>query len=247
MTIHDNFYTNRFNGLTSFYKEGDTLSQANFIAKSVDIHPGENVLDLACGYGRHSIALAQMGCCVRGHDQSQDYIARATHEAQRSGVEVTFEVADMRRLESLDEFDVVLSLSTSLAFYDEATNKDILRRIHRALKPAGRFLYDQGNVFWMASLTANGKQENVKELPDGRIHHHSLFFDANTCVGSSRSVIVDGEEQIEAGWDLRYYTLPEVSALAREIGFEIVRVYGDYDGSQYAVGTARMITAMRKI
>ena len=242
MTIHESFYTKRFRDITHFYKESEAAKQVEFVETIIPLKPQCKILDLACGYGRHSIILAEKGYRVTGYDMSADYIEEARQQAEKAGVKINFEQLDMRRLDLSEEFDVILSLSTSLFFYGDETNKDIVRRIHKALKNKGFFIFDQGNIFCFA-----GKKENKDEkLPDGRMHKFKLNFDAANCILRRRSILEDKQGREETGWDIRYYTLPELRITMEAIGFDVVKVYGDYDGSVYSADSSRLITIFEK-
>ena len=45
--------------------------------------PGAEILDIACGYGRHAIELVQRGYNVTGLDLSLPLLIRAADESQR--------------------------------------------------------------------------------------------------------------------------------------------------------------------
>lgn len=242
MTIHEGFYTNKFRAVTGFYRAGEADSQAEFIEKSVPLKKRQRILDLACGFGRHAIPLAWRGYSVTGYDQSEDYIATARKEAGNAGVEVAFQRMDIRSLDEHEAFDVVVSMSTALAFYSDEVNLDIIRRVYRALKPGGRFLFDQANIFRIARMFGDGKMDGDHKLPDGRTHTMRTTFDPETCIASRRSVL-DAEE---SGWDLRYYTLPELRTLTGGVGFRFLRVFGDYDDVPYRTDSERMIVLLGK-
>jgi SAM-dependent methyltransferase len=242
MTIHEKFYSQRFRDITQFYKESEAEKQVEFIEQTVPLKPGNKILDLACGYGRHSIILARKGYCVMGYDLSADYIREAIREAEKNEAKVDFQQIDMRRLDLSQEFDVILSLSTSLAFYDDEVNNDIFRRIYKALKNKGTFVFDQGNIFSFA----NENTKKSEKLSDGRTHHYELSFDAVKCVLKRRSILEDENGRQEAGWDIRYYTLPELRILLTEVGFDVDKVYDDYDNSAYTVESKRLITFLQK-
>jgi SAM-dependent methyltransferase len=242
MSIHEKFYTERFRDITQFYKESEAEKQIEFIEQSVPLEPENKILDLACGYGRHSIILARKGYNVTGYDLSSDYIREAIQEAQKIGVKVNFDRINMCRLDLSEEFDVILSLSTSLAFYDDEVNKDIFCRIYKALKHKGTFVFDQGNIFCFA----NEKRSKTEKLSDGQTHHYELDFDAAKCILKRRSILEDKLGRQEAGWDIRYYTLPELRILMNEVGFNIFKVYGDYDSTEYSVDSNRLITITQK-
>jgi len=247
MAIHDTFYTNEFEDVIGFYMHADVRGQVEFIERIVQLEPKDRVLDLACGFGRHAILLAKKGHDVTGYDQSADYIERAKKSAQKANVNTLFACTDMRQLDVVERFDVVLSMSTSLAFYNDGVNEDIFRRIHKAVKPGGRFLFDQANIFWLVSWIMSGNQSKTEQLPDGAMHHRTYSFDAGKCIVSMRCTLERGEERAESGWDLRYYTLPELNSLASHIGFGVLNTYGDYDCSPFRAESRRLITVMKKL
>ena len=74
------------------------------------------VLDCACGIGTQTIGLAQRGHILVGSDLSTSAIARAKAEAQQRNLDVTFHVADMRKLHAIPErfFDAVLVADNAL-------------------------------------------------------------------------------------------------------------------------------------
>jgi len=63
---------------------------------------GGRVLDLCCGPGRHSVALARRGFDVTGVDRSRYLLEKAGEPAAGSGVEVEWIEADMRRFSRPD-------------------------------------------------------------------------------------------------------------------------------------------------
>ncbi|HUW82127.1 MAG TPA: class I SAM-dependent methyltransferase [Phycisphaerae bacterium] len=246
MAIHESYYTKQFQAVTDFYKESEAPSQVAFIERAIPLKREDKILDLACGYGRHAIILADEGYSVVGYDQSPDYVEQANEAAGNANLDVTFELADMRRLDFTDQFDVVLSMSSSLAFYADDVNADIIRRMWRALKPGGSFFFDQANVFWAAQFFGAGRHKGSKKLDDGRVHHYETTFDPASCVLSRRSVLEHQNARTESGWDLRFYTLPELRAIMHRIGFTLAGAHGDYDGSSYASQSMRLITIWQK-
>jgi glycine/sarcosine N-methyltransferase len=74
------------------------------------------VLDCACGIGTQTLRLAQRGHILVGSDLSRAAVARASNEAQRRNLDITFHVADMRTLSTVPEagFDAVLIADNAL-------------------------------------------------------------------------------------------------------------------------------------
>src|SRR5829696_6767773 len=74
----------------SFYKEiwrklipeGLTGTEADFIEELAGLKPGHCLLDIMCGFGRHSIELARRGYPVTAVDNLPDYINEIAAAAQ---------------------------------------------------------------------------------------------------------------------------------------------------------------------
>jgi len=246
MGIHDGYYTQQFRDRMGFYDTHQFQQQVDFVERAVGLKPGQRVLDLACGWGRHTLCLARKGCDVVGYDASADFLAEARQAARDAGLDVPFEQADMRQLDLREAFDVVLSMSTSLAFYDEQTNLDILRRIAAALRPGGVFFFDQANIFWVIELLIRKNASGARNLPDGRVCTSTYSFDAPRMILSHRCVLEGAGRREEAGWDIRYYTLPELRWILPSVGLKLLQTYGDFDGNPYTLDSKRLITVSKK-
>jgi len=96
-----------------------TENQVDFIIKTLELSGKERILDLACGFGRHSLAFARRGYRVVGVDITKDYIEDARREAKSGSLEVEFIQADIRELKFENEFDVVLNLADGAIGYLE--------------------------------------------------------------------------------------------------------------------------------
>jgi SAM-dependent methyltransferase len=93
------------------------------------------VLDLACGKGRHAIAAAARGADVVAIDSDADRLEVAHVRAAERGVTVTWQCVDLKSV-SLPQkaFDVVMGFN----YLDRSRMEDF----KEALKPGGHFLYE---------------------------------------------------------------------------------------------------------
>lgn len=123
------------------------------------VPPGAFVLDLACGIGRHSIALAaraaRTGHKVVGVDISPAYINRAKEMADERGVSqnCVFKVGDMRQISEVlksykEKFNVILNLFTSIGYYTEEIDKRILVQLLELMAQKGVLIIDVFNRDW---------------------------------------------------------------------------------------------------
>ncbi|MBI5961301.1 MAG: class I SAM-dependent methyltransferase [Chloroflexi bacterium] len=120
----------------------ETPREVNFVGEALQLRGNERILDLACGFGRHALALAERGCTVVGVDITPAYIEEAQRRAQAQGLNAEFFCADIRDITFRSEFDVVLNMADGAIGYleNDAENLKIFDRIAAALKPGGKHL-----------------------------------------------------------------------------------------------------------
>src|SRR5437879_6135958 len=100
-------------------------------------------LDLCCGPGRHSVALAKRGLTVTAVDRSAFLLGKARERASAAGVNVEFIEEDMRRFRRPGSFDLICNLFTSFGYFEsEGEDLEVLRNIRESLKPGGVFVID---------------------------------------------------------------------------------------------------------
>jgi SAM-dependent methyltransferase len=206
-----------------FMTAEQTLREVSFIRDGLDPPADGELLDVACGYGRHAIELSQRGLKVTGIDLSLPLLIRAADESQRRGLSVNFVHADMRELTFENQFDGAYCMLTSFGYFDEETNLKVATGMCRALKPRGRLLLDTINRDYI-----------VGELPtrvwwegDGCLVLEEVDFNYHTSrLAIRRSVVFQDGRQLEHDISIRAYSLHELGKLMRQAGFRVVDVSG---------------------
>jgi SAM-dependent methyltransferase len=206
-----------------FMTAEQTLQEVDFIESSLGVPRGSEVLDVACGYGRHAIELVQRGLAVTGLDLSLPLLIRAADESQRRAVSVNFVHTDMREMSFEHQFSGAYCMLTSFGYFDDESNLKVAEAIARALKPGGRFLIDVINRDYI-----------VGDLPsrvwwegDGCVVLEEVDFNFNTNrVLTHRSVVFDDGQQLEHEISIRVYSLHELGKLLRQAGFRVIEVSG---------------------
>ena len=126
----------------------DTKRQVDFLIERLHLRGGERILDLACGFGRHSLMLAERGFEMVGVDITPEYVEYASGQAQGRGLNARFICRDIRGVDFENEFDIVLNMADGAVGYleNEQENLKIFSAISRALKKGGRHFMDIMNA-----------------------------------------------------------------------------------------------------
>ena len=119
------------------------------------------VLDLACGKGRHSIYLNQLGFKVLGVDLSENSIEFAK---QFENENLEFFIHDMRLPFHVNYFDYALNFFTSFGYFNtRREHDDAIRTITNSLRPGGLFVIDYLNVHYAEDHLVHNE---VKKIGD---------------------------------------------------------------------------------
>ncbi len=197
------------------------------IVQVLDLWPGDRVLDLACGSGVHVRRLARRGLDVLGVDVAPSLVAYNREEAAEEDLATArFEEGDMRQLAYQAEFDAALLLSGSFGFFDEATNRDVLARLARALKPGGRLLVD---VFDPTEMVVRPPRRSWSAYGGG-YGLHTTWWEPESCTYASEFMFIDGDGVLNtfAGQErIRVYSLPEWRLMLGDVGLELTHALAD--------------------
>ena len=105
---------------------------------------GKSVLDLCCGPGRCSIALAKKGFTVTGVDRTKFLLDKARTRARAADLKIEWVQADMRDFVRPNSFDLVLSMFKSFGYFDDRRDDmTVLENMVQSLHP-GRSVLDRG-------------------------------------------------------------------------------------------------------
>ena len=122
-----------------------TESELSYLTKI--LKNGSTILDLACGYGRLSIPIAEHGYTVYGVDITPVFIEKATQEAKKRNLNVEFKIGDMRNIPYPDaSFDYVICMWNAFSeLSTEQVQITVINEIYRVLKKTGLAIIEMRN------------------------------------------------------------------------------------------------------
>lgn len=239
----EEFFTDLYARVGLETKWDRAADEAAAVKKILKLKKAERVLDLCCGIGRHSIALAKLGLSVTGLDLNESYLRRARARARRAGVKVRFIRGDMRVLPFASEFDAAVNIFTSFGYYDDGANLRVLQGVARALRPGGRLLIETMNREWLITHLQTWKVEELGR--DLLLTHHE--YDPRSCRLKSHWRLLRGNRVTDLGeFDLRLYAPNELIALIGAAGLTVTAAFSGLDLSPLQVEKSRLAVVARK-
>ena len=167
-----------------------TDHETQFAIRTLSLKPGHCVLDLCCGQGRHSIALANTGVNVTGVDLSEEMLAIARETSQHMSTPPDFIQADMRNLpQTLNgKFDAAINMFSSFGYLEtESDDQAVLHQIANALKPGGQMMMDLLNRELSSDTTSRSSGKSKTTEPSSSNIANSTYEPASTTSPSRKS------------------------------------------------------------
>jgi SAM-dependent methyltransferase len=222
---------------------GPDEEQALAAARLAECEPGADVLDAPCGYGRHSIPLAQAGYHVVGLDRSEVLLEEARRRAG-DGRWPRWLHGDHRDL-PLDDasFDAVLCLFSSLGYRGEDGDARTLAEFRRVLRPGGRLVLETMHRDRLMHIL---QPRGWDPLPNGGTLVEERRFDYEEGVMETDHILIrpDGSRK-SVTYEIRTYTATELGKLVEGAEFVGVEYYGDLERAPLS-REARLVILARK-
>ena len=215
--------------------------------------PGCRLLDLGCGTGRLTTALARAGHRVTGLEP-----ARASLEAaqRKPGAGAVRWQEGSAHDAPTAAFDLCLMTShVAQVFIEDREWQDVLRQIHRALVLGGRLAFDMRDPAARAweSWNSAGERE-VLRLPDGaEVETWCDVLGVSEPASSGPLVefaehtrFLPGQDVLTSTSRLRFRGEADLQGSLHAAGFQVERLFGGWHGERVGKGCGELVVVARK-
>lgn len=223
-----------------------TQKEVDFLVQTLELPAGARVLDLCCGHGRHSIALARLGYRVTGLDLAARHLEMAAKAAAQASVEVDWVRADMREIpEALSgRMDAVINMFTAFGYLEsDEEDQKVLDAVSRALKPGGKLFIDFIN---REAVIRRFMAKDWELIDDTLVLHERRFDFMSGRIYEELKVVEPEGRQRQTGTVVRLYTLTELARMLAGTGLEVAQTFGDFEGGDLTMDSRRMIVLAEK-
>ena len=226
------------------YPHRDLESARREVAWAHEVGIRGRVLDLCCGFGRHSLALRELGVEVVGVDLSTDLLRDSRildGEASISGRRVR---GDVRTLPFVDEgFDGLVNLFSSFGYFGDEGDREVLRQVERVLRPGALCLFD---LMLPAKVRGGLVPESERETGAGRLIERRSLEDGGRRVVKRVRLEEPGGSVQEWREDVRLYEPEEFDELCESAGLKISGRFGGLAGEAYDERADRQVVLMKR-
>jgi len=227
------------------YFKRDAAEASSFIDKLIDfLKPpqGCEMLDVACGKGRHSVLLAAKGFNVTGIDLSEDSIKEAK---QFESDNLQFYMHDMRLPFRINYFDYAFNFFTSFGYFATRREHDnAIRTIAQSLKMSGTFVMDYLNAHYAEDHLVHTSEKQIDDVN----YYITKWMDETHFY---KKITVEDEElkePLEYTEKVAKFSLGDFTEMFAYQGLQIQEVFGDYSFNSYDVKKSpRLIMIAKKI
>jgi len=225
-------------------------SSVNWMSKKFPSREFPKLLDLGCGPGIYAELFSERGYEVTGIDASKRSVNYAISHAKDKDLKISYSYGNYLEMDYCQQFDMITLIWCdygALCYDDRAL---LLKKIYKALKPNGIFIFDVFTNKKFDTLTENKDYEYCLQ---GGFWSEKQYLCLNTSYlyenqTALRQTVVITTEKVECYniWE-HYFTQPEI---AKELGAANLKVeafHSDIAGKEYMDESETLCLIARKI
>ncbi len=216
------------------YQDKDYRGEAQFIVRLLDRCLGKprqqaEVLDIACGTGRHAHELALLGFRVTGSDISANMVAAARERAKSLNLSIDFHNESFQNCDRIGrKYDAVIAMFSAIDYLNDYSDfARTLKNIRGLLREDGLFIFDFWNGNAVLKSHSPVRIKRVEKEDEAVIRISNTSIDAISQIATINfdfMVLKAGNvlREFSELHSMRYYFPQEMTDLLAANGFNVV-------------------------
>ncbi|MDB5239730.1 MAG: Methyltransferase protein [Spirosoma sp.] len=247
-SIHNDWYKNFFTGLNVELWERAatpewTEQEVVFLTDVLNCSPGSHLLDVPCGFGRHTIALAKRGYHLTSIDLSGEFLQILNDQirSEKLPIHVIHDNIITKHYDT--HFDGAYCLGNSFGYVDYEGMDGFVRNVSAALKPGAHFVINSG-VF-AESILAHFPKTGQYVLGDLTMDVSNTYVVEDSYMATELTY-TKGDHKEKHYFKHFVYTISEVRRLLERHGLSIIAIYNSTEKAPYQLGDQQAYVVAQK-
>lgn len=246
--ISDNWYEDFFQGINCELWEKAvspewTEQEVDLLISELNINQRKHILDIPCGFGRHSIELAKRGYQVTGVDISETFIKSLDEKVKTEKLPVNAIQADLLSIKLNSTFSGAICMGNSFGYFNVDKMKTFIEKVSSSLEPGSRFIINSGMI--AESILPNFSKNRSFTAGNITMDITNTYRVDDSCIVSS--ILYTKENKTEEHSFKHYvFTLGEVKRLLELFGLKTIATYSSPAREEYNMGDPQIYIVAEK-
>lgn len=208
--------------------EKDANEIVNLILSQINLKENSNILDAACGIGRHAVKFAEKKLNVTAFDLSTNLLNIGINCAKERNLNINFLVSDLRNFYVNNKFNLVTNLFTSFGYFEtDDDNFKFVENAYNMLNSNGYYVLDFLNKEHLIKNLVPFSEKNI----DGNVIYEYRKIENERVIKEIK--IVNNIDEYNFSESVRIYSYGELVQNFSQIGFKVFKTFGNYLGQEF--------------
>jgi cyclopropane fatty-acyl-phospholipid synthase-like methyltransferase len=246
--VKDNWYEDFFQGINcelweKAVPDDFTKKEVDFLVSELNVGSNQSVLDIPCGFGRHSVELAKRGYQVTGVDISERFIKNLNKKVLSDKLPVQTILGDILTIDIKQKFAGAVCMGNSFGYFDIDKMKLFVDKVSSCLTIGSKFIINSGMI--AESILANFPKNKSFTVENITMDITNTYNEPDSYMISN---IVYTKENVKEEHSFKHYvfTLGEVKRLLKGCGFKINAVYSSPAKEEFKLGDPQIYIVAEK-
>jgi len=246
--IPDNWYESFFSGINcEMWAKAATQEMTDhevaFLEKIFELGDGSSILDMPCGTGRHSIALAKHGFKLTSVDISAEFLSGLRKRIAEEDLSIKVIEGNILSLSLTGSFDAAFCLGNSFGYFNHEGMETFVQKVSACLKPGAKWMINSGLM--AESFLAKFIKGKKYELPGLTMEISNDYDEWNSCLLTTLTYTKDDKREVHR-FKHYVYTVAELIRLLNKFDLKAIALYSSTDQAAYKLGDPQIYLVAEK-
>ena len=249
--ICDNWYEDFFQGINCEMWEKAipaevTKQEIDFLLCEFNLQPGQHILDIPCGFGRHSIEFAKRGFNITGIDISPTFLQGLTAKINSERLNIKVIQGDILTVQLNEKFSGALCLGNSFGYFNFDRMKLLVGKVSSWLETGSKFIINSGMIAEsILPNLAHYSENKTYTVGDITMDVTNVYHVEDSYMVSNLLYTKEGKKE-EHSYKHYVFTLGEVKRLLKLCGLNTIANYSSTSKEAYKLGDQQVYIVAEK-